>query len=360
MNDQNYVKTNSSERTPPQVSVIVPVYNVAKYLPQCLDSLLTQQNCDMEVVAVDDASTDGSWQILLEYAKRFPTLRIDRLPYNCGVAGARNRCMDMAQGDWIMFVDSDDFIDPECVPHLLSIAKDKQPDLIDFGVRTVDESGQVVDEKYRTHAAESWDLSVPEQRRAGLSAAVPCGLIWNKVFRHDLIKNLRFDQKCSPTEDTVFVLQAFCHTQTWERISNVFYNYRQRLGSAVYTLSKRRVLSMTVAFPAIENSFMDADFRFQVKDLCKKIVMQTASTTCYLIRKLPKEDRAECWQSFYDNFKPALCDPRLFTASQRLLNRAIFIFKWQPITLLRIWGVRVLIRATFEHMGVIKKRVTLK
>ena len=356
MNDQNCILPYDSSQNAPQISVIIPVYNVAEYLPQCLESLLTKQNCDMEVIAIDDFSTDDSWQILLAYAKNFPALRIDRLPHNCGVSSARNRGLDMARGSWIMFVDSDDYVNPECLPHLLVIAKNKQPDVVEFGARSVDESGQTINEKFRILTSKFWDFSVLEQRRLSFSVVVPFGgLLWNKLFRHDLIRDLRFDQRCNTSEDTIFSLQAFCHAQTWEQVPNVFYNYRLRPESAVYKFNKRNVLSCTIAYPAIENNFMKAAFSGQMKDVCRDLIMSHAKLTCGFIKKLPQEDRAECWQSFYENFKAPLCDPRLFSAPQRLLNHTIFVLKWQPVMFLRILSIRAIIRTKFKRMRRIKK-----
>ncbi|WP_278582648.1 glycosyltransferase family 2 protein, partial [Prevotella denticola] len=96
----------------PKISVLVAVYNTAEYLPQCLDSLLNQTLKDVEVVCVDDASTDDSLDILHQYAARDTRLKVIALDENRGQAHARNIGLSCATGDYIGFVDSDDWLGP--------------------------------------------------------------------------------------------------------------------------------------------------------------------------------------------------------------------------------------------------------
>ena len=99
----------------PKISVLVAVYNTAEYLPQCLDSLLNQTLKDVEVVCVDDASTDDSLDILYQYAARDTRLRVIALDENRGQAHARNIGLSCATGDYIGFVDSDDWLGPDAL-----------------------------------------------------------------------------------------------------------------------------------------------------------------------------------------------------------------------------------------------------
>ena len=100
-----------------KLSVIVPVYNVAPYLRECLDSLLAQTCADWEAVCVDDGSTDGSGAILDEYAANDPRFRVIHQK-NAGVSAARNAAIDVAKGEWIAFLDADDAVSPRLVVEL--------------------------------------------------------------------------------------------------------------------------------------------------------------------------------------------------------------------------------------------------
>ena len=106
----------------PKVSVIIPVYNVEKYLGECLDSVLRQTLEDIEIICVDDGSTDGSAKMLAEYAAKDPRIRIITQA-NAGLSAARNVGMDAATGKYIYFLDSDDYIKDDAMEKCFSICE---------------------------------------------------------------------------------------------------------------------------------------------------------------------------------------------------------------------------------------------
>lgn len=106
----------------PLLSVVMPVYNVAAYLPACLDSLAVQTLAPDEIIAVDDGSTDGCSGILADYAKRMPHLRVIRQE-NGGLSAARNTGLEVARGKWLAFIDSDDFVAPDMYERLVTMAE---------------------------------------------------------------------------------------------------------------------------------------------------------------------------------------------------------------------------------------------
>ena len=108
----------------PLISVIVPVYNVEKYLPKCLDSLLAQTWQELEIIVVDDGSPDNSWDIMQEYARRDSRVRPIRQK-NGGLSAARNAGVEAARGEWIGFLDSDDYVAPEMYERLYRAAAEQ-------------------------------------------------------------------------------------------------------------------------------------------------------------------------------------------------------------------------------------------
>lgn len=113
-----------------KVSIIIPVYNVEKYLPECLDSVLDQGwqlGEDYEVICVNDGSTDGSLAVLQRYEDK--GIRVIDKP-NCGVSSARNRGLDEARGEYVWMVDSDDFISPQMLPKVYEEASGKKLDVL--------------------------------------------------------------------------------------------------------------------------------------------------------------------------------------------------------------------------------------
>ena len=113
----------------PKVSIIVPVYNVEKYLRRCIDSILRQTLTDIEVILVDDGSFDSSGKICEEYARKDSGLRVIHQK-NAGVAVARNTGLDIASGDYIAFVDSDDYIEPNMYQSMMQVANQYDCDVV--------------------------------------------------------------------------------------------------------------------------------------------------------------------------------------------------------------------------------------
>ena len=115
------------------ISIIVPIYNVENYLAECLDSLLKQTYTDWQAILVDDASTDHSLAIARQYAERDNRFRVKHLPTNGGLSVARNEGLKEANGEWVTFVDSDDWLQPEFLATLLSCSVDA--DIVQSGYK---------------------------------------------------------------------------------------------------------------------------------------------------------------------------------------------------------------------------------
>ena len=114
------------------ISVIIPVYNVEPYLRKCLDSIVNQTYRDLEILVVDDGSTDGSGAICDSYAEKDERVVVFHTE-NRGLSAARNLGLDNAKGEWINFLDSDDWMDSECFEFAISVAEDKKADLVFWG-----------------------------------------------------------------------------------------------------------------------------------------------------------------------------------------------------------------------------------
>jgi glycosyltransferase involved in cell wall biosynthesis len=140
----------------PRISVIVPAYQVQAYLGQCLDSVLGQSYLDFELIGVDDCSPDGSGEILDEYARKDERVRVLHLPENVGLGRARNAGIDVATGDYLLFLDSDDTLTPGSLQAVADrLARTGGPDVLVYD-----------------YARTYWDGRVVRSRDAGLFAPV--------------------------------------------------------------------------------------------------------------------------------------------------------------------------------------------
>lgn len=170
----------------PLISVIVPIYNVAPYLRACLDSLAAQTMKEIEIVMIDDGSTDGSGAIADEYvSSSFPIFRVIHTA-NGGVSAARNRGIDEARGEWIMFVDSDDWVETRFCELPYQAAVENGADLVIFGCCCADKRG-----RFNRLAAQQAPTIILDEISAHKDGKC---FLWNKLYKKQLFENLRFPQ----------------------------------------------------------------------------------------------------------------------------------------------------------------------
>ncbi|MDR1925004.1 MAG: glycosyltransferase, partial [Planctomycetaceae bacterium] len=134
--------------TNPKVTVIIPVYNTELYLRECLESVVNQTFVELQVICVNDGSTDGSFLILQEYASRDDRFLLINLP-NGGVSIARNTACEYARGEYILFIDSDDFIDLDAVRQLYARAKETGADVVQFDVQICYNKSHIIKRHYQ-------------------------------------------------------------------------------------------------------------------------------------------------------------------------------------------------------------------
>ena len=196
------------------ISVIVPVYNVEKYIRKCLDSIVNQTYRDLEIILVDDGSTDASGAICDEYAEKDIRIKVIHKE-NGGQSSARNLGLDIATGEYIGFVDSDDTIELETY-HLL-VSSMQGNDIVICGHNVVYE------EKTETCCREESALD-----NAGLWSEVFGRLnnaVWNKLYRRELLKGIYFDARFAHGEDLLFNLHYLKVARNGCVLNRALYNY---------------------------------------------------------------------------------------------------------------------------------------
>lgn len=217
----------------PKFSIIVPVYNVRNYLGLCIQSLINQTLKDIEIICVNDGSTDDSLNILQEYAKKDYRIKIcDKL--NGGSSSARNLGLDVAEGEFILFVDSDDILEKEACDRLYMEILQTGADIVVFGAKVFP---QYVANK---HAWLWTNLYVNLKHYKGncvdalFNEKPSKPFIWNKCYRRSVIEenHIRFDEELSLGEDNLFLFEIFPNVEQIVYIPDQLYNYRcERTGS---------------------------------------------------------------------------------------------------------------------------------
>jgi len=209
------------------VSVIVPVYNVSEYLPTCLDSLINQTYKDIRMILVDDGSTDDSGRICDEYAARDERITVIHQT-NAGAANAKNAGIDTATGDYIAFVDSDDWVESCWIEKMVHSSLSHNADVVEcsFSMEYVNRSshGNSADTFIET-GFETEDY-LREYPYLWTNA-----LFWNKLFKSDLLRDVRFHTERRCIDDEFFTYKAITGANSVYRITVELYRYRQRRSS---------------------------------------------------------------------------------------------------------------------------------
>ena len=206
------------------ISVIVPVFNVAGYLPQCVDSLLSQDYGNLEVILIDDGSTDGSGEICDRYAALDSRVRAIHQK-NGGAAAAKNAGLRLATGEYLAFADSDDYLEPGAYGFLMKILLENGADAVQGSFREV----------YRNRAEEQ---RISEEILEGYDYLLrfpkdfSCALLWNKLYRRALFDGVFFEEG-HKIDDEYFTYQGFLQPRKVVRADRIVYNYRKRASSVM-------------------------------------------------------------------------------------------------------------------------------
>ena len=203
-----------------KVSVIIPVYNVAPYLKRCLDSLCNQTLKDIEIILIDDCSTDGSLNILKDYASKDERLKLITLSQNQGAAVARNKGLEIAKGEYIGFVDPDDTIDLNFYEELYKKAKETNADIVKCEIVQNFPDGTILKGNMNKLIIEKSKFYFIYE-------------FTSAIYRASLIfeNNITFPAEVRKAQDVVFLNKVVLKAKSVELIDNVYYHYFRREGS---------------------------------------------------------------------------------------------------------------------------------
>ena len=206
-----------------RVDIIVPVYNVKKYLSQCIESVLQQTYHNYKLILVDDGSTDGSRKICDEYAEKDARIEVIHKD-NGGVSSARNAGIDCSTAEYITFIDSDDFIEQDYLEMLMKNIQGA--DCVISGIKFV---GNVKETEVRKLERGDIDRASINQYYQEIDKNYVFYAIYAKIYRKDIITryNIRFSTEYSILEDSAFVVEYLGWCKKWHATDYVGYNYRQ-------------------------------------------------------------------------------------------------------------------------------------
>ena len=254
-----------------KVSLIVPVYNVRNYLRKCLDSVVAQTCKDMEVIIVNDGSTDDSLEIALEYTAKYPHFRCYTIE-NSGLGGARNYGMEQAKGDYFMFLDSDDYITADCVERMLNAALENDSDLVCGGYYDIREDGVVL-LTYK-NSFKNATTSLEEEPQILFNRASACC----KLYKRELMADFRYVTKLW-YEDMRLTPKLYLHAKKITYVDAPFYYYVQRGGSIMNNHNFHRNLEILEAMEDFLGYYKVQGAYEKYRDVLEFLVIEHVAVT---------------------------------------------------------------------------------
>ncbi|MEJ5103489.1 glycosyltransferase family 2 protein [Chryseobacterium sp. MYb328] len=246
---------------PSRISIIVPVYNVESYLTKCLNSLVNQSHQHIEILVIDDGSKDNSGKIIKEYAEKYPNKIRAFTKENGGLSDARNFGLDRVTGDYIGFVDSDDYVAETMFEEMILLAEKHQSEIVICNIQKVDENGQVTQKLTQIpHMPEKIKLEDHFSVFSDISY-----FACNKLFKKELFNQKRF-KKGVHFEDIQLIPQLLLESETIAQTQNFHYQYLERTDSITKTHTEKG-LDILKAVQDVENVFGKSKYAHKRKEL---------------------------------------------------------------------------------------------
>lgn len=257
----------------PLLSVIIPVYNVEKYLRRCLDSVTNQSYNNLEIILVDDGSPDNSGSICDEYAKKDPRIKVVHQE-NAGLSGARNSGISIAKGDFITFVDSDDWIDKDMYSQMLQCQKNNDLDIVCSDTYLVKFSKI----EFRPLFESDLVFNTQEALNLILSGKID-NAAWNKIYRNSVFVDIRYPLR-RIYEDVATTYKVFAKAAKIGYLKKPFYYYFLKNPNSLIATSFN-VKSRYDAFVGYKEryEYAKANCKHDVVGVCYKFMIKHALST---------------------------------------------------------------------------------
>ena len=264
-----------------KITVIIPVYNVENYLERCLKSILYNTYTNLEIICVNDGSTDNSKKILEDYSQRDKRVIVINKKNN-GISSARNAGIKIATGEYIAFVDSDDWIQEKYFEYLIR-GIDTADLVICNYIRSYKSGSVETDDAYRVQSISPIDVLKNKELKS---------YVWGKLFRHQLVDEIRFSES-EKLEDSLYNMDVLLNNKNL-KINHVdipLYYYFVRAGSLVNNIEAYSVLSLAKCFKEYYDKENEAEWK---KVLAIEIIKRTLSARYIFIIIKNKDMIREC------------------------------------------------------------------
>lgn len=319
----------------PRISIIIPVFNAERYLKECLDSVKNQTLADLEILCINDGSTDGSGEICAQYAVADPRFQVVNQP-NAGQSAARNRGLELASGEYVMFVDSDDLLFPEACRKAWETARETGAEIVSFLFRHMNHPAR--DRRLARKIRKN--VFTDEMAKFRLTQAT-FFTVWSRLYSRELLErnHIRF-LDCTACEDNPFSIKAAFWANRIVFLNEFLYGYRDGIGYFSDAKQIRKNLGIIEM-----HARMLEDFRRTTpmsEAFHHALILGKARACSHLYRrKTPREMKKECrerilaafskeeWELFDQKIIPIPRKLRWFTA--RIRNMGFWQSLWMTL-----------------------------
>ena len=291
----------------PKVSVVIPVYNVEKYLPATLGSLSNQTFGDFEALCVDNGSTDQSLSVLKGYAAKDGRIKIIEQK-NGGVSAARNAALDRASGEYVAFLDSDDLMHPQMLETMLRALTETDSDIVYCNIKRFKDGEDV-----SFDAADNSEINVLPEHFACFvlnKKNNPKASLCNKLYRSELFKGLRLPEEITVAEDLVIMHSLLYKAKKVAYVRAGLMYYRQRAGSLIHAELKIEDINNGInAVRLIQDYFKDKDLPSFVRRKLNYRLMKMLCKDC-IVTPYKRFRKDNCYMRFWNTYFPLLSNLR--------------------------------------------------
>lgn len=326
------------------VSVIIPVYNLEKYIENCLNSIIGQTYRNIEIICVDDGSTDLSAEIVKRIASTDDRIKYFRQE-NSGVSAARNHALEKANGEYIMFVDGDDYLHPQAVDIFVGCAAKTKADVVCSDYKRTKKTDEVFKPIEKTDCAEA-DFSEIFLAKRGLQLGET---VWGKLIKRELCADIRFNEDLHYSEDTLFTVEVFKNVSSVCMLNHELYYYLARSDSAVSSDYNLKRLTTLTAYDRMCELTADCENGilrfFCLKGLFKYMRYSRMKTR---FSKIKKQAWGEC-RRLGKKWLKVLLKERAASKAQKIM---IFVFYHSQLS----YEIAMLIKEPHNSWAIYKKR----
>ncbi len=299
------------------INILIPVYNVEEYVEECIESILAQIDTRASILIMNDAATDNS-AVIIERYKKYPQVEVFDATHNRGLSATRNALFDMAQADYVWFIDSDDVMYEDAYSSVISQLEKLNSDVLCADYVSLRGEKEVKKKAFIGKANEN----INNNNNSFLDNIIEnnSNHVWNKVFRRQLIQDVRFKEGLN-FEDILFMTDISLKDFKYSYLKYPVIKYREREGSILKNLDKKYVDDYLFAFTyRVENYQRDTG-----KDGYHYLLYKVYKRYIGLLNKIAKNNQEDLLKDTYDQYNKYFSELYLIASKELPLHQKIII-----------------------------------